>query len=415
MTAQISNGVNKKLSLISFLFIGLACFAFGANFALAAGTDNVSGWAWSSTIGWISFNGSNYGVHICTGDADSHTGCGAGAEGKMLGYAWSSNIGWIKFDPVGPYPSSPSQAAQVDGSGNLTGWARACAGAVNADCSGGTNPLAGGWDGWIKLSNATIDFALSPAEFHGYAWGSDVIGWISFNCAEGGVLGGNICGQSNYKVITTYGKPKAINLDIRQTADYCVAGPSVTVSWIFVGDSQSAYQAQIFEGNFATLVKDSGKVTLSSNSFSTIENIEYGKTYSWQVQVWDSQDRSSGWIKDTKTVATPAHQYPSVKAAGFSWSPAKPALDEDVRFTNNGKCYGAGNTETACSWLWTIPGATYVAPSNSAAKEPVVKFNSLGDKSISARATDADGIWCEASASLKVSVKLPKWKEITPF
>ena len=404
-----------KKYLINILFVvliaGFAYFFAGVNLALASGTDNVSGWAWSSTIGWISFNGADYGVHICAGDSDSHTGCGAGSDGKMVGYAWSSNIGWIKFDPVGPYPSSPSQSVKVDANGNATGWARACAGAANADCSGGANPNAGGWDGWIKFFNITLNFISSPAEFHGYAWGSDVVGWVSFNCAEGGN-----CNNSNYKVTTTYNlKPSAINLDIRQTADYCVAGPSITTSWTFVGDNQSAYQVQIFEGNFATLVKDSGKVSLTSNSFSTIENIKYNKTYSWQVQVWDSSGRSSGWIKDTKTVTTPAHLYPSIKAVGFSWIPVEPARDEDVSFSNNSKCYGAGNVETDCSWSWTISNASYVAPSSPTVKEPVVKFNSVGDKSVIVRATDPDGNWCEASKSLKISVELPKWKEITPF
>lgn len=407
----------KRKHLISILFItSFVCGIIGVNVAMAASTDNVSGWAWSSNVGWISFNGTNsgsgggnYGVHICTGNSDSHVGCGAGAEGKIVGYAWSSNIGWIKFDPIGPYPSSPLFSARVDASGNITGWARACAGAANADCSGGTNPLSGGWDGWIKLSNTTLNFTVSPAEFHGYAWGSDVVGWISFNCAEGGN-----CSSSDYKVTTTYNlKPSVTNLDIKQTADYCVGPPSVTVSWKFVGDSQSAYQAQIFEGNFATLVKDSGKVSLASNSFSTIE-VQYGKTYSWQVQVWDSQDRSSGWTQDTKTVTTPVHQYPSVRAIGFTWVPAEPAQDEEVRFANNAKCYGVSG-EVSCSWLWTIPGATYVAPTNSSSKEPVVKFSSLGDKTISVTATDLDGFFCAASKPLNVSVKLPKWKEITPF
>jgi len=57
-----------------------------------AGTgDNVSGWAWSENIGWISFNnttgggGVNYGVNI-------------GSDGIFSGYAWSENIGWISFN-----------------------------------------------------------------------------------------------------------------------------------------------------------------------------------------------------------------------------------------------------------------------------------------------------------------------------
>lgn len=422
--------MNKKLLLISFLSflsIGLVCFAFGVNFALAVGTDNVSGWAWSSTIGWISFNGANYGVHVCTGDSDSHAGCGAGSDGKMVGYAWSSNIGWIKFDPVGPYPSSPSQAAQVDASGNITGWARACAGAANADCSGGTNLQAGGWDGWIKLSNATIDFTLSPAEFHGYAWGSDVIGWVSFNCAEGGASGGNICGQSNYKVITTYGKPRVSNLSVTPY-DQCSPPAKYQFSWTYLGSAGTFDHAQLQiddKSNFSDCASGSGceiNRTITATSLGiplgspAIQDVSlaYHTSYYWRVKVWDSYGRSSDWATGSSFAALD-HFYPDIAIAGFSWSSAKPAQDEAVRFANNGKCYGTGNTEAACGWSWTIPGATYVAPSNSTAKEPVVKFNSLGDKSISVRATDPDGLWCEASKSLKVSVKLPKWKEITPF
>src|SRR4030042_3185211 len=92
-----------KKYLISIIFIAIvACFVVGLDFASAAATDNVSGWAWSSTIGWIHFNGANYGVHICESDTDANQYCtsiSAPKDGKIVGYAWSENIGWIKFSP----------------------------------------------------------------------------------------------------------------------------------------------------------------------------------------------------------------------------------------------------------------------------------------------------------------------------
>ncbi len=163
--------------------------------------DNMSGYAWSSNIGWISFNctntatcaASDYGVHV--DDAQKSVG----GTGDFSGHAWSSNIGWISFNradtgnpPGAPFNSGSGPIAQIDWTtGNITGWARA----LSAD--------GNGWDGWIKLSGiwangVRLDMSVTPNELRGYAWGSDVVGWVSFNCASAGV-----CSASNYKV--TYG------------------------------------------------------------------------------------------------------------------------------------------------------------------------------------------------------------------
>src|SRR4030043_165646 len=85
----------KTVILIIFLIIsGFFIFSEKA----AAGTaDNVSGFAWSENIGWISFNCKNaelpdprctidYGVNINP------------TTGVFSGYAWSENIGWIRFN-----------------------------------------------------------------------------------------------------------------------------------------------------------------------------------------------------------------------------------------------------------------------------------------------------------------------------
>ena len=152
---------------------------------------NVWGWAWSENIGWISFScentmtvgveGPDYGVDIDR------------ATGLFSGYAWSENIGWIRFNPPpdptysNNYPAIPYYSARVSTTtGEVSGWARACAGTANPDiCATGTNPAAGSWDGWIKLRGPNyygvwIDTSVSPAEFRNWAWSDMVVGWLRF-------------------------------------------------------------------------------------------------------------------------------------------------------------------------------------------------------------------------------------------
>ncbi|OGZ32036.1 MAG: hypothetical protein A2V69_02015 [Candidatus Portnoybacteria bacterium RBG_13_40_8] len=145
----------------------------------SGGTEhNVSGWGWSDYIGWISFNSTsgggsyNYGINVDFG------------TGNFSGYAWSDNVGWITFAPVGPYPADPQRAAHLESDYKVTGWARAVA-CQPSGCSGG-------WDGWIKLGDSTgswtgaaqdqVRIDANTNEFEGWAWGSEVIGWIAFNC-----------------------------------------------------------------------------------------------------------------------------------------------------------------------------------------------------------------------------------------
>lgn len=179
--------LNKNKLLFSLIILLAVIFATGVIFdykfsATEAGiSDNVSGWAWSENIGWISFNctdtascaTSDYGVNI-----DQLTG-------NFSGYAWSENIGWIDFAPSSGYPEAPNNGAKLEATGDVTGWAKA----LSAD--------GNGWDGWIKMSGSWSNgVKLSGSNFTGYAWGSDVIGWIEFNPAFGGVVYGVYNGGS---------------------------------------------------------------------------------------------------------------------------------------------------------------------------------------------------------------------------
>lgn len=116
----------------------------------------ITGYAWSDTIGWISLSGSNYGLSIAP-------------DGTIGGYAWSETIGWVSVNStdLSGCPASPCNA-KMQSDGSLTGWLKALSANGN------------GWDGWISLNGSNYGPSFSGGTFSGYAWGSDVVGWVSF-------------------------------------------------------------------------------------------------------------------------------------------------------------------------------------------------------------------------------------------
>lgn len=129
------------------------------------------GYAWSSNIGWVSFNNGTVLLD---------------ADGNLSGYAWSSNIGWVKFGGLSGFPdSSLGQNAKIDGN-ELTGWARVVS--VSSPITYKTIDNRGGWDGWISLSSKgkspSYGVMLNGTNFNGFAWGSDVMGWLDWNLVK---------------------------------------------------------------------------------------------------------------------------------------------------------------------------------------------------------------------------------------
>lgn len=220
---------------ISVAYVANPSFSFFKALKVQATTnENVSGWAWSETIGWISFNdtneanpysGTSYGVNVDT------TNKATGGTGDFSGVAWSENIGWVSFNridtgtpPSAPFNGATGPIAQVDWStGKVTGWARALS-AIGS---------ASGWDGWIKLSKdaadtgATYGVTISGDKFSGYGWGGNdgagtagVVGWVDFAPTVGGVpVGVQVsappCTVAN---VTSWGSCQALS--------QCVAPPA---------------------------------------------------------------------------------------------------------------------------------------------------------------------------------------------
>lgn len=191
---------NVSIVVGSLFLAGMIYFAnstlFGTPRAEAGTTDNISGWIWSSNIGWISLNSVGCDKNVANGFID--VACGgtdtaaspvvnygvsvdtslrsSGGVGIFSGDAWSKNVGWITFDAadLSGCPSGTCNAQINWSTGAVTGWARAVAN-------------GGGWDGWIKLAKAVGDTGadygvqISGNKFTGYAWAGDVVGWIDFS------------------------------------------------------------------------------------------------------------------------------------------------------------------------------------------------------------------------------------------
>lgn len=169
------NNYRELSKLLVVLVAGISVFLFWGQ--IQAAVVNMSGYAWSSNVGWISLSGTNYNVVL-----DDVTG-------DLSGYAWSSNIGWIKFGGNSGCPGTNACDPVLDtATGEIEGWARACS-VFASGCSGGlkTATATGGWDGWISLNcNNTGDCATSNYKWSlvgpnitGFAWGSTVVGWVN--------------------------------------------------------------------------------------------------------------------------------------------------------------------------------------------------------------------------------------------
>jgi hypothetical protein len=478
--------MNKKILILfsaaALITIGLVLLLSQPPETEADSSDNVFGFAWAwaprtmpleeSGLGWISFNSTNCDSNPEDGLSDgipagcplagtpmSSYGVNIESDGNLAGYAYydmddpntpEREVGWIDFDYSGPYPScpastcpdgSPNYSARVDLTGAwdgdetkkpVTGWAKALGN-------------GGGWDGWIlfgPINKTGVNYGThintATGEFYGWAWGENVMGWISLNCDN--PEGGSVCSASDYKVETNFSFPSVgptasdLNVDPNSTS-YCgftIKEGHIGVGWLYNGDDpQEEYQIQVAtNSSFGAPIIDkfisqtidpgsrgtSGFDVLPSPGSGELE-VGYNDTYWCRVKVKDNQGVwSSGW-SNSITFSTPQHAYPW---PDFDWTPKKVVIDEPVEMINNSKCFDINNNETPCSsWHWTIPAdAIFVATSTAADFEPHIQFSSIGNNSVTLRAYDsslgADG-YCDITKLVEVRLTLLDWEEISPY
>lgn len=215
----------KSLSILAFAFLAILFLATSSQQrdwlpappAHADASQNVTGYAWSSNVGWISFNCSN--TNTC---GTTNYGINIDNQGNFSGYAWSSAVGWISFNENTGCPEAGcvTQPKFDKNSGYVTGWVRACKGTANGDCTGASR--TDGWDGWIKLNGTNYGPLLDSITFTGYSWGSDVLGWIAWSGTGYGV-------QSPENIICTS--------SLSAAPDTVEQGENVTLTWSVTGGS----------------------------------------------------------------------------------------------------------------------------------------------------------------------------------
>lgn len=194
----------KKLLQISLLI--LATFSF----ALTTYAADLTGYAWSSNIGWISMKGPNYGVTL---------------NGNQFGgYAWSSNIGWVNFSNI-----------------NFTGFAQALAASVTS-----------GWDGKIKLGSNSYGVTNNGDHLTGYAWGDEVVGWLRF-CNSGGPNAGYCV---KMPALTASCSAVVLGNDVTLTAGAVSGGSgNYDYNWSITGqppivDHSASVQVSLLDGSY---------------------------------------------------------------------------------------------------------------------------------------------------------------------
>jgi hypothetical protein len=458
---------------------------------------NLSGWAWSENVGWISFNcnslvdtdGDGIGdepLKVCDGGDNAYKLCNIGnpeavdcgiancvescslvnygvyvdeTTGDFSGYAWSENIGWISFNrtetgnpPAPPFDTTTGAIAKLDLTDDgsvcgqkywVCGWARALA-------------YGDGWDGWIKLRKdptdggvdygVWLDITSSPHEFREFAWGSDVVGWISFNDLDTGA-------PVDYQVITSlmFNSPPYVEPGspaITGEPEYCNNSPTgqISLEWIYQdvdGDNQAQYHLQVAtDSGFTNLVVDSynsqtvspggtGTSTLlvvpSPTADTSDLDIAYNNSYYWQVRVqaatgnltwsdWEPYDPNGDGNPDSFT--TSLHAWPHTS---FSYSPTNPGAGDTVYFTDESICYDSANNSYSCSepnpdtgtyndYLWDFgDGET-----STTRGDVTHVYSELGTYTVALSITDNVGT-CTATDTVEVVIPVPQWKEIPPW
>ncbi len=237
-------------------------------------------------------------------------------------------------------------------------------------------------------------------------------------------------GNATYQVLNN--PPSVRNLSADATGLCSVTYPPVYLSWEFddqdlpSGDYQSAYQVQVDNNSdFGSPENDSCVPAPgtcgsghSSPTYSPISGLEFDATYYWRVRVWDNEDAPSNWAEAPSSF----HTEPKYPRPEFDWTPKTPSAGGAVQFCSvyEGVCPEDltefyDTNPGGRSWSWDFGDGTPI----SYQPNPIHNYSDpspLGGYVVTLEVTDGVGYGpCEISHNLRVTLPLPKWKEIAPF
>ncbi len=360
----------------------------------SAQNPNVRGWAWNDSYGWIAFRFTDY---------ELDWGVNLNPDATITGYAWGDNVGWIDYDPAGPYPAAPSNSARYDSAtGEVTGWAQI---------------VGMGNDGWILMSdNGTIPFAttidLLTGEWGGYAWNDD-LGWIAYSHTFG-------------EVFTSVGSSGPV-APVLETPLDCVdtytinptAGLTPALDWndysTLDGSTQLNYHIQVdADPLFGAPIIDEVVNSTSSLYSIGLGTLSYNGTYYWRVRVESSNNDWSDWgeigaLGESNCFRTPLHAPP---LCDFSMNPAPAIVDQETQFTDLTIAYGGATRDF---WDWDYgDGNTQFGSDPIENEKPKHTYTDVGDITVTLRVVDSDGYECTTNSDELVASQLPEFRRVIP-
>lgn len=196
MPRFVTNVRGHVFWVISACF-SLALFASPAP-AVAGVGDNVSGWAWSGTAGWVATNCLALGT--CTPDFGVKLTSVPGSKANLTGYAWSETFGWICFgttcggtSPEGAAPYAQYRAEWNGKQDQVYGWAQVVSlGAdgwlsLNCDHDNDAHDECAISNYFIALDTSTGNFTKGVFNDH-WAWGGNSVGtglgWVDMSAVS---------------------------------------------------------------------------------------------------------------------------------------------------------------------------------------------------------------------------------------
>ncbi|MCD4762361.1 fibronectin type III domain-containing protein [bacterium] len=293
---------------------------------------NISGFAWSANIGWISFNSSDCDIDG-NGRIDTNAmvlGCGGDntndivnnygvhieeSTGWFSGYAWSANAGWISFNrgdssvctngfnlgrscvnggdcPGGPCGAAGAGATENPPSPpyNLGGGAIAKLNYSNGEVTGWAKIISQGDEGWIKLRDASwaSGTEIISNTFNGWGW-NPKIGWVSLNCENE-----NNCaaqGGNDYETIGSLipRAPTGVTVSNVPQPNAC---SFLNISWNDNSDNESGFLVQTSADG------SSGWADIcdvSANTISCIAVVPHSSTLYFRVRSYNLVGGDSAW------------------------------------------------------------------------------------------------------------------------
>lgn len=426
-------GKIKQIFLIALFLIILGIFVFlwskkPALTQTSCQPHGLWGFAWAGIpqggvneglgLGWISLSCENQGALV-------DYGVNVEPDGKLVGFAFfdmddpntsEKEVGWINFSPTETPPGPPYYSAKLDfTTGKITGWARAC-NVYQSGCSGNlkSDSERGGWDGWILLGPIVIggtdygvrmDKSILPNELRGWAWGGDVVGWISFNCKDPG-----ICTKSNYKVyINSSPFAKICCQDCAN--ENCVAYERELFTLINASSDPNGNSDIVrSEWDILNWGTSPDLVCTGSNALCNFTPTISRGNWTVSLKVFDQRGAFSTATKQFTILKNIVADFKCSLNENGPWENCPDLVvrvGDTVYFKNESE---PSEGATLVSFNWTFEGGD---PSSSNEENPSSTFVSPGQKSVTLQVTDSNGKQATQTYILNVK-RTPTFYPLSP-